>query len=139
MSEDAARRRTDEALQKAGLADMRPAYRKLLVQLKQADPAAFQEATRRYREDLEPAVAGGDADPISAWLDYGCWLAGRIADGRAMAIDATGRARPFEPSAPDAGTMILHIPDDDRAQAIALAMPSAPSESQRETAELLLG
>jgi hypothetical protein len=138
VSEDTARRLTDEALQKAGLADMRPAYRKLLVQLKQADPAAFQEATRRYREDLEPAVSGGDADPISAWLDYGCWLASRIAEGRAMAIDATGRARPFDPSAPDAGTMILHVPDDDRAPAIALAMPCAPSESQRETAELLL-
>jgi len=138
VSEDAAKRRTDEALQKAGLADMRPVYRKLLVQLKQADPAAFQEATRRYRDDLEPAVSGGDADPISAWLDYGCWLAGRITEGRAMAIDTTGRARPFEPSAPDTGTMILHVPDDDRARAIALAMPSAPSESQRETAELLL-
>ena len=138
MSEDTAKRRTDEALQKAGLADMRPAYRKLLVRLKQTDPAAFQEATRRYREDLEPAIAAGDADPISAWLDYGCWLAGRIVEGQATAIDATGRARPFDPSAPDAGEMILHIPDDDRAPAIALAMPSTPSESQRETAELLL-
>ena len=139
MSEDGARGRTDEALESAGLADMRPAYRRLLVRLKGVDPAAFEEASRRYRDELEPAIAGGDIDPITAWLGYGVWLAGLFADGRVLAIDATGRARPLDPAtAPDAGTMVLHIPDDDRAPATLLAVPSAPSEPQRETAELLV-
>ena len=57
MSEDGARGRTDEALESAGLADMRPAYRRLLVRLKGVDPAAFEEASSRYRDDLEPAIA----------------------------------------------------------------------------------
>ncbi len=140
MSEDRARDRTDEALERAGLADMRPAYRRLLVRLKQADPMAFEEASRRYREHLEPAIAAGEADAIAAWLDYGTWLAGRFASGRPLEIDASGRARPFDPgSTPGAGAMVLHVPEDDRAPATVLAMPSAPSNPQRETVDLLIG
>lgn len=140
MSETAGSDRTDEALRRAGLADMRPAYRKLLVRLKQSDPAAFDEASRRYREELEPEITAADSDPIRAWLAYGTWLAGQLAAGRTLAIDASGRAQPFEgSSAPEAGVMILHVPEDDRAPATLLAMPSGPSESQRETAELLVG
>ena len=82
--------RTDEALERAGLVDMRPAYRKLLVRLKSADPAAFEEASRRYRDELEPAIAGGDVDPITVWLEYGMWLADQFADGRTLAIDSSG-------------------------------------------------
>jgi len=121
------------------LADMRPAFRGLLVRLKQADSAAFEEASRRYREDLEPAIAAGEVDPISAWLEYGIWLAGRFADGRTLAIDSSGRARPFDPvSRAETGVMIVHVPEDDRAPATLLAMPSAPTAPQRETADLLL-
>ena len=119
---------------------MRPAYRRLLVRLKQADPMAFEEASRRYREHLEPAIAAGEADAIAAWLDYGTWLAGRFASGRPLEIDASGRARPFDPgSTPGAGAMVLHVPEDDRAPATVLAMPSAPSNPQRETVDLLIG
>jgi hypothetical protein len=140
VSEDQARDRTDEALERAGLADMRPTYRRLLVRLKQADSAAFDEASRRYREDLEPAIAAGEVDPISAWLEYGIWLAGRFAEGRPLAIDSSGRAQPFDPaSAPGDGVMIVHVPEDDRAPATLLAIPSAPTAPQRETADLLVG
>lgn len=139
MSE-AAGDRTDEALRRAGLADMRPAYRRLLVRLKQSDPAAFDEASRRYREELEPEIAAGDCDPIRAWLEYGEWLAGRLDAGRALAIDPSGRARPFDASAlADGGVMVVHMPDDDRAPATLLAMPAGPSESQQAAAELLIG
>jgi hypothetical protein len=139
VSEDRSRELTDEALEQAGLSDMRPAYRRLLVRLKETDPGAFDEASRRDRDELEPAIAGGDVDPITAWLAYGTWLAGQFADGRTLAIDATGRARPFDPATtPAAGIMILHIPDDDRSPATLLAVPATPSESQRETAELLV-
>lgn len=140
MSDERARGRTDEALERAGLADMRPAYRKLLVGLKSSAPAAFEEASRRYRDELEPAIGGGHVDPITAWLEYGMWLAGQLADGRTLAIDSSGRARPFDPSTTlDPGTMILHMPDDDRQPATLLALPSTPSDPQRETAELLVG
>jgi hypothetical protein len=119
---------------------MRPAYRKLLVRLKQSDSAAFENASRRYKEEIEPAIAGGEVDPVLAWLEYGISLAEQLAAGRTLAIDASGRARSFEPSsAPEAGIMILHVPEDDRAPATLLAIPSTPSEPQRETAELLAG
>jgi hypothetical protein len=134
-----ATRLTQEALTRSGLADMRPAYRKLLLELKKADPATFDEATRRYREELEPSIAEGVADPVAAWLQYGIWLAGRFAAGKPMAIDPTGRARDFEPgSLPGPGDMVLFMPDDDRAAVHLLAMPAALSDPQRETAELLV-
>jgi hypothetical protein len=108
--------------------------------LKQADPVAFEEASRRYREDLEPAIAAGEADAMAAWLEYGTWLAGQFASGRPLEIDRSGRARPFEPgSTPAAGVMVLHVPEDDRAPATVLAMPSSPSDPQRETVDLLIG
>lgn len=139
MSDDEATRRTDRALEVAGLADMRPAYRKLLVRLKRVDPAGFEEATRRYREDLEPAVASADVDPLAAWLEYGRWIAERIAAGRAVAIDTSGRARPLEPQAPDQlDSLVIHLPDDERASAIVLATPREPSQPQRVTADLLV-
>jgi hypothetical protein len=140
VSEDPAVARTDEALERSGLADMRPAYRKLLVQLKSSDPAAFEEATRRYQDDLEPAIGSGERDPVAAWLEYGAWLAARFADGRAVAIDATGRARDYEPGeSPGAGDMILFLPGDDRAPVTLLAVPAEPTDPQRETATLLAG
>ena len=80
------------------MADMRPAYRRLLLRLKEADPGAFEEATRRYREDLEPAIESGAGDPVTAWLEYGTWLAGQLSAGSALTIDASGRARPFDPA-----------------------------------------
>ena len=116
MSEEPVRGRTDEALERAGLADMRPAYRRLLVALKSSDPAAFEEASRRYREEIEPAIAGGEVDPVATWLEYGIWLSCHITDGRPLAVDATGRARPFDPETdPDSAPMILYMPEDDRA------------------------
>jgi hypothetical protein len=140
VSEDPAGRRTEEALAGAGLADMRPAYRKLLVRLKASNAAGFEEATRRYREEVEPTVASGTADPVTTWLEYGTWLAGQLADGEALAIDPSGRARSFDPSTPiEPGLMILHLPEDDRAPVVLLAVPLAPSEPQRETADLLAG
>jgi hypothetical protein len=139
VSEDLAGELTEEALALAGLADMRPAYRRLLVRLKQESPTSFEEATRRYREELEPAIASGDSSPLCAWLGYGAWLAGRFSEGRAMAIDPTGRARPFDPaSEPEAGSMVLYLPDDDRAPATLLAVPTDPTDSQKETADLLV-
>jgi len=140
VSEDLTESRTLEALERSGLADMRPAYRKLLLQLKKADPAAFDEATRRYQEELEPSIAGGAADPIAAWLEYGIWIAARLSGGRPMTIDPTGRARDFDSgSLPGPGDMVLFMPDDDRAPVRLLAVPGEPTDPQKESAALLAG
>jgi len=135
--EEQAARYTEEALKRVGLADCRPLCRKLLLRLKDRDPEAFREATRRYQDEMEPSIADGTADPVATWLDYGAWLAGQLAEGSPLAIDASGRARPFDSSA-DCDKLVLHVPADDRTPAILLAMPAAPSDPQRETAELLL-
>ena len=138
MAEDRIDELTEAALHRIGLEDVRSTYRRLLVQLKQKDPAAFEEASRRYRDDLAPAISRGD-DPIAAWLGYGSWLAGTLSEGRDLAIDASGRARPFDP-ARDAGAavLILHLPDDARTPTLLLAAPAVMSEPQRETAALLV-
>jgi hypothetical protein len=117
---------------------MRPAFRRLLVRLKQVDPERFEEASRRYQDELEPAVAAGRVDPIAAWLDYGSWVAGSLARGRTLSIDSTGRARPFrtDVASPEVG-LLIHLPDDERAGAILLAIPREPTEPQRVTADLL--
>lgn len=139
MSEAEAGRALEEALDAAGIADMRPAYRKMLVRLKQSQPADFEEATRRFREELEPAVAAGDVEPISAWLDYGRWLADRVIRGRVVTVDRSGRARPLDPEAePGHDAMVLHLPDDERAFALLLSAPRKPSRAQRTTADLLV-
>jgi hypothetical protein len=139
VSEDRSTRLTDEALGRSGLADMRPAFRKLLLRLKRTDSAGFEEATRRYREELEPSVAAGEVDPIVVWLDYGMWLAGQLAPGQAMAIDRTGRARPCSSQvSPDFSDLLLHVPDDDRQGPILVAEPGEPSEAQRATLGLLV-
>jgi hypothetical protein len=138
VSDEAVRRLTDEALEASELADMRPAYRKLLMRLKQVRPDEFEEASRRYKEDLEPSVASGDVDPIAAWLDYGRWLASRLAEGRALSIDRSGRARPYDPDSDSAHEgLVLHLPDDDRASAVLLATPNDPSPPQQVTLDLL--
>lgn len=138
MADDRIDELTEAALRRVGLEDVRPTYRRLLVQLKQENPEAFEEASRRYREDLVPAISRGD-DPIAAWLGYGCWLASTLSEGRDLSIDASGRARPLDP-ARDSGSaaLILHLPDDARSPNLLLAAPTAMSEPQGETMALLV-
>lgn len=78
-----------------GLRDVRPLYRGLLKRLREEDTAAYEEAVRRYEEEVDAAVDGAD-DPVVPWLRYGAWLAERIAPGRTAAVDAGGRARDLE-------------------------------------------
>jgi hypothetical protein len=129
----------DEALEREGLADPRPLYRKLLLRLKNSDPEAFQEATRRYEEQLVPALAEEGADPVAAWISYGRWVAERLEPGKVVAVDQEGRARPVETNpTPGPRDLLLYVPHEGRAPAIALAFPREPSEAQKATAELLV-
>jgi hypothetical protein len=128
--------RTDEALEAAGFADMRPVYRAMLRRLKERDAADFAEATRRYEQVLVPAVAGGDADPVAAWVEYGAWLARRLGPGRLVRLDESGLAIDADPK-PVPGHVMLYLPDEARDPAIALLGPVAPSAAQKAALELL--
>ncbi|MCL7963978.1 MAG: hypothetical protein M8858_01005 [marine benthic group bacterium] len=131
-------RRTAEALNRAGLDDPRPALRNLLRDLKERDPEAFGEATRRYQEKLAPSLASDGDDPVAAWLEYGCWLAQRVSPGKVVEVDATGRARPA-PETPGKGRLFLHLPSDPKRKALVILAPLEPTLPQRETMALLAG
>lgn len=136
MTTDAMRARTDEALEAAGFADIRPDYRTMLRRLKQRDATGFAEATRRYEEVLAPAVAGGVADPVAAWVEYGVWLARRLGSGRLVSLDASGLASDAGPE-PVPGHVMLYLPDEVGDPAIALLGPVVPSAAQKAALELL--
>ena len=133
-----ANRRTEQALERAGLADPRPALRDLLRELKASDPEAFAEAAARYQQVVVPAAAAEADDPLAAWLEYGSWLADRVAPGELVSIDASGRSRPPAPTL-RAGELYLHLPSDRKRRALPLLVPRRPSAPQRETIGLLVG
>lgn len=128
---------TDEALAAGGFADMRPDYRAMLRRLKELDAAGFAEATRRYEEDLVPAVAGGDADPVAAWAAYGAWLAQKLGPGRLVRLDESGLAVGADPD-PLPGHVLLYLPDGSGRPAVPILMPADPSPAQQAALELLV-
>jgi hypothetical protein len=136
MTTDAMNALTDQALEAAGFADMRPEYRTMLRKLKQRDATGFAEATRRYEEVLAPAVAGGDADLVAAWVEYGAWLARRLGPGRLVRLDASGLAMDAGPE-PVPDHVILYLPEEVSDPAIALLEPVVSSAAQKAALELL--
>lgn len=135
------------ALEERGLEDVRPLYRELLRRLQKADPDAYEEGIRRYREVVEPALDDGD-DPLGPWLRYGAWLARRLTEGELAAVAPDGAATPVEadggPGAPRSlgiapDTLLLHLPDDHGEPALPLAVPSEPTVHQEATREILCG
>lgn len=133
---DEASSRTQKALEAGGFADMRPAYRAMLRHLKKQDAARFGEATRRYEEELVPALTDGERDPIAAWAEYGAWLAGETQPGRLLRLDASGLAVDADPD-PLPGHVLLYLPDAEREPAIPLLLPADLSPSQQATLKLL--
>ncbi len=137
-SAEIAAQRTEVGLRRAGLEDPRPALRSLLRQLRARDQKAFEQATRKYAENLVPAIAAEDSDPVAEWLAYGRWLAGLLAPGHAVVIDGSGRAR-ADPVEVSRGGLFLHLPDDQGEPALLLLAPTDPTAAQRETVRLLVG
>lgn len=123
-----------ESLRSHALADVRPRYRTLLKRLRGADPDAYEEAVRRYEEDLLSETASAEGDPVAAWIAYGMWLANRLEPGTPVAVDATGRAEEVDDD-PPLGALLLHLPEDGRA--LVLAEPQEPTDHQSATRELL--
>jgi hypothetical protein len=136
--EDRVRRLSERALAGAGFADPRPLYRDLLRRLREADPEGFRGAVDHYESETLPAIAEQGADPVEAWLSYGARIAARIAPGRLVAVDPTGRARSAGAGPPAAGSLVIHLPEDGSG-AFLLLVPREPSEPQEATATLLAG
>lgn len=133
-----AEERYEAALQRKGLQDLKPLYRELLKRMRDEAPGSYEEAVRRYREEVVPAAAR-EEDPLGVWLRYGAWLAERIAPGRVVSVDRTGKATELEgrPEELPAEGLVLHLPEERGVRALPLALPASASEAQRETKDLL--
>lgn len=123
--------RLEAALDERELEDPRPLYRELLRALRDEDPEGYEEAVERFREEVEPAGS------LEAWVSYGRWLASRLAPGRTVVVDRSGRSREPGEGTPAAACLLLHLPESTSRRAIALLVPSDPTEHQEETRELL--
>ncbi len=133
----AADARFAEALAASGARDPRDYYRDRLRELKRTSPQGYAEGVAYYQNTLVPSIAAGEADPIEAWRDYGLLLARLTAPGRAVAVDATGLSRPFEPPG-DTADMVLHLPERTRDRPILVALPPDPTAAQLATHQWLV-
>jgi hypothetical protein len=135
---DAAERRFAEALRTTGARDPRDFYRERLRELRSSDQRAFQRAMDHFEQQLLPAVAREDSNPIEEWLEYGCLLADLLEPGSAVCIDPTGRSRPHgRPVALE--DLVLHLPTSGKGKALAVGLPPELSPAQRATYALLVG
>jgi hypothetical protein len=125
------------ALERTGARDPRDFYRQRLRDLRERDADAYRRAVTYYETRLLPAVAEERSDPLVEWLEYGRMLAQLAAPGRAVAIDATGRATEYAPPvAPD--HLVLHLPTAAREPVLTVGLPARLSPAQRATYDLLV-
>ena len=136
--QDQADKRFEEALDRSGARDPRDYYRERLKDLRQSDPEAYRAAVSYYQETLIPAVAAPDSEPLVEWRAYGLEIARLTAAGRTVAVDATGRARPFEEPCPEEA-MVLHLPDQRGGRPLLVGLPASPSAAQMATYDWLVG
>jgi hypothetical protein len=133
-----AERRFAERRVATGARDPREFYRGLLRDLRGANEASYREMVARYESRVVAAVARGEADPLEAWLAFGLELAEASAGtGRAVVVDATGRATPLE-GRPRWDQMILHLPEGKGARGVPVSLPPELSDAQRATLDLLV-
>lgn len=140
MSSDpkqAAEARFAEALAATGARDPRNYYRDKLRELKHNNPEGYAEGVAYYQQTLIPSIAGGKADPLEAWRDYGLLIARLTAPGRPVSVDPDGRSRPFQPPG-ERNDMVLHMPGKRRAHPILVTLPPKPSAAQMATFDWLV-
>jgi hypothetical protein len=141
MSDDLTARadhRLEEALAREGARDPREFYRDRLRELKQANPEGYAAAVAYYRDTLLPQVADGEAEPLSAWTEYGRRLAEAVAPGRTLALDGSGKAHLYEAPAPR-DRLVLHFPDGKSTRAILVGLPAELTSAQRASYDVLVG
>lgn len=127
----------DEAIEAAAARDPREFYRERLRELRERNPEAYGAAVRYFEETLVPDVASEGAEPLTAWMEYGRYLAELTAPGRTVVVDPTGRARPYEVPAPREA-LVLHMPSGSRGRALLVGLPPELSEAQRATYDWLV-
>lgn len=130
-------RKLEDALAREGARDPREFYRERLRDLKQANPEGYAKAVAYYRDILIPGVAAGESEPLEAWTEYGRRLAELLAPGRTVALDGSGRSRPYEAPAPR-DHLVLHIPDGKRGRALLVGLPTELTPAQRATYDVLV-
>jgi hypothetical protein len=141
MADADLRARADErfarAIEAAGARDPRDFYRKQLVALKAKDANAYRRAAAYFEDELIPAVARDDTDPLAEWVEYGRVMATLAANGRTVQIDPSGRVTDYaRPAPPDA--LVLHLPERTTEPALVVGLPSALSPAQRAHYDLLV-
>lgn len=134
---DAADRRFEEALARAGARDPRDFYRQRLRDLRERDAAAYRRAVEYFETRLIPAVADAGSDPLREWLEYGRFLANLVAPGSTVQVDPTGRASDYSPPVPP-DHLVLHLPTATREPALVVGLPTQLSVAQRATFDLLV-
>jgi len=127
----------EKAVSQQGARDPREACRVLLRELKARNREGYEQAVTHYEKSLLPAVAAGQAEPLAAWLDYARRLAGLIAPGRTVAVDAEGVARDCVPPI-SADRLVLHLPHEGVTAALVVALPATLSPAQQATYDLLV-
>ncbi len=132
----AAERALEAALAESGARDPRDFYRERLRELKRVRPEEYESAKAYYTSTLLPDVPERRRDPLVAWTEYGRRLAEALAPGRTVGIDETGRARPYDSGS--AAGLVLHLPHDNGARALVVALPRALSAAQRATYDVLV-
>lgn len=136
----AADQRFAEALAEAGARDPRDYYRERLRELKGANPEGYASAVGYYTDTLLPSIAEGNAEPLAAWREFGLLIARLTAPGRTVAVDAGGRARPYEPPG-DSDDMVLHLPEGRGVRGgrvLLVGLPPEPSDAQLATHDWLV-
>jgi len=128
--------RLDAGLEALELDDPRSFYRNYMRWLRERNPVAFERASRHYQEHVLPRLADESTEPVGEWVEYGRFIAGLEGSGRALAIDAGGRAVAYQPPI-GRGALILFIPDQLEQPALVLARPKRLSPPQQATLELL--
>lgn len=132
----AADKALEAALAEAGARDPREFYRERLRELKRANPSEYESAVAYYRDTLIPEVAGGGTDPLDAWTEYGRRLATALTPGRTISVDGTGLAHEY--GEPKRDRLVLHLPAENGARALLVALPSSLSTAQRATYDVLV-
>lgn len=140
MSEDLRARadeRFEDALRATGARDPRDFLRGQMRALKGSAPEAFARALEYYEGTLVPAVAAEGSDPLAEWLEFARVLAELAEPGRAVQVDAGGRARSYaRPVPPDA--LVLHLPETAGRPAVLLGLPPELTPHQRAAYDLLV-
>ena len=130
-------RRYERRIGETGARDPREFYREILKELRESDGEAYREMVARHQSEVVLLLEQGKRDPLLTWLEFGRTLAQRVAPGKLLRVDPTGRAMPA-PEKLSWEDLLLHVPDERRSRALPVGIPPEPTPAQRATLDLLV-